>query len=86
LVVRNWAGGGGAHRAAHGYFKAQGREVPWAEIVAGFAEPVAGSKIRPDPVQVALYRDLIEVYRACEDHALRGGPDPEPARAAFASR
>jgi xylulokinase len=84
--VRNSAALGAALRAAHGYFKAQGREVPWAEIVAGFAEPVAGSKIRPDPAQVALYRDLLEVYRACEDHALRGGPDPEPARAAFASR
>lgn len=77
---------GAALRAAHGYYKAQGREIPWEEIVAGFATPVEGSRICPDPAQVALYRDLIEIYRACEDHALRGGPDPEPARAAFAAR
>jgi len=84
--VGNSAALGAALRAAHGYYKAQGQEIPWEEVVAGFTQPVAGSQIRPDPAQAALYRELIEVYRRCEDHALRGGPDPEPVRTAFASR
>jgi len=29
---------------------------------------------------------LIPVYNACEDHALRGGPDPAPLQEAFRAK
>ena len=40
---------GAALRAWHADARASGREIAWPEIVRGFAEPVAASKIAPDP-------------------------------------
>lgn len=81
--VGNSAALGAALRAAHAWLKADGQEKPWEEIVAGFADPVAESRITPDAAQVAVYRELTPLYQACEDHALRGGPDPSPMLEAF---
>ena len=74
---------GAALRAAHAALKAAGDEMPWEKIVAGFAEPIAESRVRPDREAVKLYREFLKLYKACEDHALRGGKDPAPARERF---
>jgi len=74
--VGNSAALGAALRAYHAHGKAEGNEIPWEEVVAGFAEPVRESRITPDPARRALYRDFLELYQACENHALRGGEDP----------
>ncbi|MBI2195361.1 MAG: carbohydrate kinase [Planctomycetes bacterium] len=71
---------GAALRAAHASLKADGKARPWKEIVAGFAEPVAESRVRPDPAAVRTYRGFLKLYEACEAHALRGGEDPAGAR------
>jgi xylulokinase len=60
---------GAALRAYHACRKAQGESIPWEEVVAGFAEPVQGSRIQPDPGRAELYRDFLDLYRMCEDHA-----------------
>ena len=77
---------GAALRAYHGARKAEGRECPWPEITAGFAEPRADSRVSPSPEHVARYARLKEIYRACEAHALRGGPDPTPLLEQFAAQ
>ncbi len=77
---------GAALRAFHADRKAAGEDVPWEEVVAGFAEPDRESRIAPDPARAALYREFIDLYRACENHALRGGPDPAPLREKFAKK
>src|SRR2546429_6099890 len=74
---------GAALRAFHGEQVAQGREIGWEEVVAGFVEPVA--RVRPDPSSVAVYAGLKPVYAACEAHALGRGPDPTPLVEAFRS-
>ena len=74
---------GAALRACHAHRKADGVEVPWEEIVAGFAEPVKESRIAPDPARVALYREFQDLYRACENHALHRGADPKAAQEGF---
>src|SRR5207247_1091363 len=81
--VGEWAAVGAAVRAFHGEQVAQGREIGWEEVVAGFVEPVA--RVRPDPSSVAVYAGLKPVYAACEAHALGRGPDPTPLVEAFRS-
>jgi len=77
---------GAALRAAHASLKAAGSEPSWEEVVSGFAEPIRESKVEPDPKAVAVYREFLELYRACENHALRGGPDPSELQAQFRQR
>jgi len=60
--------------------------LPWEKVVKGFAEPVAHSKVRPDREAVKVYREFLKLYKACEDHALRGGPDPTPVREKFLAK
>jgi len=86
LQVGNSAALGAALRALHGGTAAEGRAIPWDEVVKDFAEPVSASRLHPDPSRHALYRDLIDLYAACEVHALGRGPDPSARLAAFRSR
>ena len=51
----------------------------------GSLEPIAQSALWPDPARHATYQELIEVYAACEAHALGKGPDPSPQLADFAA-
>ena len=84
--VGNSAALGAALRAAHADLKASGNELPWEKVVKGFAEPVAHSKVRPDREAVKVYRQFLKLYKACEDHALRGGLDPTPVREKFLAK
>ncbi len=83
LEVGNSACLGAALRAFHADEVARGRRTPWEEITRGFVEPRAGSRIAPEPSNVALYRELKPIYEACERHAQGTGPDPEPRLARF---
>jgi len=85
LQVGNSAALGAALQAVHGAAAADGRQVSWEQVVTGFVEPLAGSALLPDPVRHAIYKDLIEVYAACEAHALGKGPDPSPRLSEFAA-
>ncbi len=60
---------GAALRAHHADRKAGGQEPAWDDVVAGFAEPIRESRIAPRPQYAALYRDFVDLYRTCEDHA-----------------
>jgi xylulokinase len=77
LEVGNSAALGAALRAAHADISARDSHTDWEDIVRGFAEPVSRTRLAPDHRRHAFYRELIEVYAACEAHALGRGPDPE---------
>ena len=81
--VGNSAALGAALRAAHADLKASGDEAPWEKVVKGFSDPIAESRVRPDKAAVKVYREFLRLYKACEDHALRGGNDPARARKRF---
>ena len=66
FAVSNSACLGAALRAWHGDALSEGREVPWEEVVAGLAEPVSGSRVRPDVARHALYQDVMKTYSAFE--------------------
>ena len=78
LEVRNSAALGAALRAAHGDVAARGSAAHWDEVVRGFTDPVATTRLEPDSRRHRFYRELMRVYEACEAHALGRGPDPEP--------
>jgi xylulokinase len=85
LQVRNSAALGAALQAFHGAAAADGGQLSWEEIVHGFVEPLADGKLSPDRAHHAIYQDLIEVYAACEAHALGHGADPSARLAEFAA-
>jgi xylulokinase len=78
LEVRNSAALGAALRAVHADLNAHESIAGWDEVVRGFTEPVAASRLEPDLRRHRFYRELMQVYAACEAHALGRGPDPEP--------
>ncbi len=78
--VGNSAALGAALRAVHADMKASDCEWSWPEVVRGFTDPIRESRVRPDKAAVRVYREFLKLYKACEDHALRGGPDPAKAR------
>jgi xylulokinase len=63
---------GAALRAYHAHERAQGRDLPWDEVVRGFAEPVEASRVAPHPGHVAVYAGLRRQYAAFEAEALSG--------------
>jgi xylulokinase len=85
LQVGNSAALGAALRAFHGSTVSDGSPTTWDEVIKGFAEPLAQSALRPDPARHAIYQQMIEVYAACEAHALGHGPDPSPLIEKFAA-
>ncbi len=86
LEVGNSACLGAALRAYHADRMADGQPTSWEDVVLGFAEPVAATRIRPVPAHVAIYAKLARVYGVCEAQALGLGGDPTEARIAGARR
>jgi xylulokinase len=76
--VGNSAALGAALRAAHADVGSRAPSVEWDDVLRGFAEPIVGTRLQPDPQRRAWYRDWMHVYAACEAHALGRGPDPQP--------
>jgi xylulokinase len=76
LPVGNSAALGAALRAAHAHMYDGNRSPTWPDVVAGLAEPLAISRVDPDPDRHAIYRDMMPAYAACEAHARGCGPDP----------
>ena len=86
LETGNSAALGAALRAFHADSLAEGRELPWDDVVSGFVQPIADSRISPNAEHHSMYRELIKIYAACEAHALGQGPDPQPMIDAFRAR
>jgi xylulokinase len=84
--VDNSAALGAALRAYHADEVAAGRSPAWEDVVRGFTEPVAKSRISPEPENVRLYEEFQRVYAACEAHALGRGGDPAGEIRAFRAR
>jgi xylulokinase len=70
FATPNSAALGAALRAFHAAELANGRALPWNEVVAGFAEPVATSRVSPIPAHAGIYRSLIDTYGRRERQAL----------------
>ncbi len=85
LQVGNSAALGAALDAFHGAAVADGTALSWDEAIEGFVEPIAQGALRPDATRHAVYKELIEVYAACESHALGRGADPASRLAEFAA-
>jgi xylulokinase len=69
--VSNSAALGAALRAYHAAERARGRAISWDEVVDGFAEPIASSRITPSPENVRAYQALEPLHAAFEMRELR---------------
>jgi xylulokinase len=74
----NSAALGAALRAWHADRLASGTPVTWDEVVAGFAEPVAGTRVPPIPARVTLYAGMRGRYAECEATAMGRRDDGRP--------
>jgi len=83
LQVGNSAALGAALQALHGASVPATGHMSWEEVVTGFVEPLAESKLLPDSARHAIYEDLVELYGVCEAHALGKGADPSSRLADF---
>jgi len=71
IEVSKSAALGAALRAAHGWLADNGHKPPWSEVVAGFADPIPNSEIKPDASAVRVYDKLVEKYSQFEQATLR---------------
>jgi xylulokinase len=70
LQVGNSAALGAALMAFHGDAAANGRRMPWDDVIKHVVEPIADSALTPNVQNHALYRDLIEKYASFEAQTL----------------
>ncbi|HEY9508933.1 MAG TPA: FGGY-family carbohydrate kinase, partial [Verrucomicrobiae bacterium] len=70
IEVSKSAALGAALRAAQGWLVASGEKAKWKEVIAGFADPIPNSEIRPNAKAVKVYDELIKKYARCEREAL----------------
>ncbi|HXW03620.1 MAG TPA: FGGY family carbohydrate kinase [Vicinamibacterales bacterium] len=76
FAAANSAALGAALRALHADALASRTPMSWEEVVAGFAEPVADSRVSPIREHVERYRPLLELYAQRERQAVQS---PTPA-------
>ncbi len=62
----NSAALGAALRAHYSHQQENGDDLTWQDVVAPFAQPVAGSTIQPDTDTTPIYADLVDRYQALE--------------------
>jgi xylulokinase len=70
LEVGNSAALGAALRAHHGDATAGGRRITWDDVISGFVQPVASSRLQPRAGVHATYVELMRRHAACEADAL----------------
>jgi len=85
LEIGNSAALGAALRAHHADAARSGQPLSWEEVIDGLVEPVAASRLTPQPGTHEVYGRLMKAHAACEAHALGSGPDPAGALARLAS-
>ena len=85
LEIGNSAALGAALRAHHADAARSGQSLSWEEVIDGLVEPVAASRLTPQPGTHELYGRLMKAHAACEAHALGSGPDPSGPLARLAS-
>ena len=85
LEIGNSAALGAALRAYHADAARSRQPLSWEEVIEGLVEPVAASRLTPQPGTHEVYGRLMEAHAACEAHALGSGPDPAGALARLAS-
>jgi xylulokinase len=71
---------GAALRALHADRAAAGLRHDWDEIVSPVVGPLITFRLQPDRKRRQLYRDLMDVYSACEARALGCGDGLKPVQ------
>jgi xylulokinase len=75
--VGNAACLGAAMRAWHAEAAARGHDTGWHDVMRGLAEPLAGSRLSPNPAATATYASLQREHAAFEAEQA-GAESPRP--------
>jgi xylulokinase len=70
LETGNSAALGAALRAFHADRQASGSPLAWDDVIAGFVLPRRDTRLTPQPQNVEVYRQLIDLYARLEREAL----------------
>jgi xylulokinase len=57
---------GAALRAFQADVASEGQRISWDDVVRGVAEPVAATRVQPDPARHLMYGGLLRMYAECE--------------------
>ena len=71
FAAPNSAALGAALRAYHAHAIARGEPITWDDVISGFAEPIAASRIEPIRENVRTYRDMEQRHAAFEARELQ---------------
>jgi xylulokinase len=72
FAISNSAALGAALRALHAHALASGAPVTWDDVISGFAEPIAASRIEPITENVRTYREMEQRHAEFEARELQG--------------
>ena len=81
--VTNSAALGAALRSIKSYYDTIGTDLDWNKLINTFFIEQKSTVIKPNKEFTELYRDLLEVYKKCENFILKNGEDPEKYRQDF---
>jgi len=79
----NSAALGAALRSAKSYYDSINEPKKWSAIVKNFIKFKETIVIKPELEYKGLYKDMLVLYKKCEDYILREGENPEPHRIEF---
>jgi len=79
----NSAALGAALRSAKSYYDFINETKKWSAIVKNFIKFKESIIIKPELEYKGLYKDMLILYKMCEDYVLRNGEDPESYRNDF---
>ena len=74
---------GAALRSVKSYYDFLGEEIKWSKIVSRILHIQNSEVIKPSGNYKELYADMLEVFRKCEDFALKNSENPEKLRREF---
>jgi xylulokinase len=79
----NSAALGSALRSAKSFYDSKNKNIDWTELVGPFLNIEKSVVIKPNRNYSALYNDMLDVYKKCENYILKNGEDPEKYRRNF---
>lgn len=70
-------------RAAKSYYDTQEIKLEWNDIVNDFLNVQNSELIHPEPKNIEIYDDMIELYSKYEKYILKNGDNPDSLRQNF---
>ena len=74
---------GAALRAAKSYNNSRENKIEWKDIVENFLNIQDSELVYPDPRNIEIYDEMVELYGKYENYILKNGDNPDLLRQKF---